>query len=57
MPYFSMILFNLLLVDEKLYFHECIFSFNPLQFNNLMEGIICLFDFMDEELDLHLQVP
>jgi len=41
-------------MDEELYLHERIFSYDHPQFSNLMEGMTYLFGFLGEEPNLHL---
>ncbi len=48
--------YDLLLIDEKICLHEHVFCYDHLQLSHSVEEIICFFNFLCEQLDLHLQV-
>jgi len=45
-----------MLINEELYFYECIFYSNPFQLDHLVEDVICFFNLLGKQLNLLLQV-
>jgi len=56
LPLFSPILPNFMLINEKLYFYECISDSNPFQLDHLVEDVICFFGLLGKQSNLLLQM-